>query len=166
MEEWREIPDTEYSVSSEGRIASRKRGGWRIIRPANNGWGYLKVGLRVGGVDRYRKVHHLVAEAFLGPRPTPAHVTNHKSGIRDDNRVENLEWVTRSENAHHRYDVLNHLGPRGEAHHNTNLTETDVRKIRERRAKGEKLTTIAADYGICFSSVSLIAKGKNWGWLA
>ena len=95
-EQWREIPDTHYSVSDFGRVVSRYRGG-RILRPGNRN-GYLMVVLQGNGNVLYRSIHILVATAFLGPRPTPRHQVNHKNGIRIDNRVENLEWVTAREN--------------------------------------------------------------------
>lgn len=166
-EVWKEIPNTDYSVSDQGRVASRKFGKWRVMKRRRNSEGYMHAGLCGGsGKQRNVKIHVLVAEAFLGPRPTPHHQINHKNGARGDNRVENLEWCTPKENVRHRFDVLGQIGRRGERNNTAKLTETYVREIRVRVLAGEKRGSIAADYGIDQSSVSDIATGKSWGWLS
>lgn len=165
MEEWREIPGTLYSVSSEGRVESRKRGRVKILRLCLGSNGYYHVTIFRSSKRDMQAVHVLVAEAFLGPRPTPGHEVNHKDGIKTNNQVANLEWVTHSENQRHRCDVLKHGNARGEAHGFAKVTEAEVREIRVRRAAGESLAAIAADYGIGISSVCMIAKGQHWAWL-
>lgn len=164
-EEWREIPGTDYSVSSEGRVASRKKGGWRVMKGSPDSRGYMCVCLRGGGGQRTAKVHRLVAEAFLGSKPSPKHEINHKNGTRDDPRVANLEWVTSSENRIHRYSVLKHGAARGKKASCVKVAEEDVREMRVRYAAGELQRAIAADYGIHQTAVSLIVRRVNWAWL-
>jgi uncharacterized protein involved in copper resistance len=56
-----------------------------------------------------KRVHVLISENFLGPRPTLQHETNHKNGNKLDNRLANLEWITKSENGKHAWKLkLNH----------------------------------------------------------
>ncbi len=94
-EVWRPIKGFPYDVSNMGRVrrsqgASLPKG--RPLHPTNHG-GYLVVRLWKNG-DHLREIHRLVLEAFVGPCP-PNHQSNHINGRRDDNQVENLEWVTK-----------------------------------------------------------------------
>lgn len=96
--EWREVVGyPRYQVSNEGQVIGPRFG---LMHPSISVKGYCYVTLD----DRKNKfVHRLVAEAFLGPSDKQV---NHKNGVRSDNRVENLEWVTPSENQKHAFAVL------------------------------------------------------------
>ena len=67
--------------------------------------GYKSVGLCKNSVLRHKQVHRLVAEAFI-PNPEKKPEVNHKNGIKTDNRVENLEWVSHQENLNHARNIL------------------------------------------------------------
>lgn len=67
--------------------------------------GYMKCALSKNGKTKHYFVHRLVAETYIKNILNKKQV-NHKNGIKNDNRVENLEWVTSSENIRHRIDVL------------------------------------------------------------
>lgn len=67
--------------------------------------GYLKCALSKNGKTKYYFVHRLLAEAFID-NPLDLPQVNHKNGVKNDNRLENLEWVTASQNIRHRIDVL------------------------------------------------------------
>lgn len=167
METWKDVPGTnaEYQVSSEGRVASRKYGKWRVLRQCRDGNGYFRVRAQTGGRRYTYKVHRLVALAFLGPPPTPAHEVNHKNGIKTDPRSENLEWVTRSENLQHAFDLLGRESPRGEAHGRSKLVEVEVRGIRTQLAAGKTQGAVATAYGVSREHIGRIARGQRWGWL-
>ena len=92
--------DFDYTVSSTGSIKRIKTG--KLIKQGNVN-GYKNVCLSKNGKHHYFRVHRMVAELFL---KKTGEVVNHKNGIKDDNRVENLEWCTHSENLIHSYRVL------------------------------------------------------------
>lgn len=97
-EEWSDTRDG-ARVSSVGRIQNRDG---VIFTPKPRRDGYIQVQIASGNY----LVHRLVAEAFLPSPPTPEHVeVNHKDGDPTNNRVDNLEWCTKTENVQHSYDT-------------------------------------------------------------
>ena len=91
-----------YFISNLGRVKSVKHHD-RILRQYINSKGYLKIHPYLDGKKRSYFVHRLVGENFIvKDRP----FINHKNGIKTDNRVDNLEWVTHSENLLHASRVL------------------------------------------------------------
>lgn len=103
METWKNIQGWEgiYQVSNFGRLKSFKshpKG--RILSNTNKKGGYFSVVLCYKDKRRYVRMHRLVAEAFL-PNYENKPEVNHKDGNKQNNHVDNLEWVTHSENLSH-----------------------------------------------------------------
>lgn len=99
-----------YEVSSSGRVRSTKVSPkfptGRVLRPNTHGNGYVRIPLYDNGTCRLHWIHRLVAEAFLGDAPSPAHQVNHIDGDKANNHLSNLEYVTPSENKLHSIHVL------------------------------------------------------------
>lgn len=98
---WKEIdgfPD--YEVSNLGRVCSFKGKYPKILKPWKNSCGYLAVGICTGRKRVMKRVHRLVAEAFI-PNLKNKPEVNHIDEDKLNNVAENLEWVTRRENCNH-----------------------------------------------------------------
>ena len=84
-----------YEVTCSGEVINTTTG--KVLKPFNNGWGYLYVSLSKNGKVKKYKVHRLVAEAFI-PNPLNLPCINHKDENPLNNNVENLEWCTHEYN--------------------------------------------------------------------
>lgn len=161
MEEiWKDIPNYEgiYQASNLGRIKSLKFGKERVLRHGLHKVGYCYIYLYKRGKGITNLVHRLVAIAFLGESDLQV---NHKNGIKSDNRLENLEYCTGSENNKHAYDIGLKAGRKGENNPSSKLTRACVERIKYGH-QGMTQRAIAEIYGITQSQVSLIRLGKNW----
>ena len=103
MEEWRDIPGYEsfYQVSNLGNVRSIRFNKVRNMKSWDS-HGYRAVELCINNNRYIVGVHQLVALAFI-PNPGNKPEVNHKDRNRSNNNVENLEWVTQSENVAHAY---------------------------------------------------------------
>ena len=103
----------DYEVSNIGNVRSNKGKTPRVLKPfaygakkdENTRGKYLSVTLMKNGIGKSYAVHRLVALAFI-PNPDNLPQVNHINGVRNDNRVENLEWCDNSYNIWHSYNVL------------------------------------------------------------
>ena len=101
MEKWKAIEGTNgaLEVSTYGRVKSNLRDG-RILKPTVDEKGYLRLRVTLDGVKKSYKVHRLVAQTFIENPDGKAQV-NHKDGNKQNNCVDNLEWMSNKENANH-----------------------------------------------------------------
>ena len=97
---WSKIPGSHYSVSINGEVRNDLTG--QIKTPHKNGSGYYDVHLYDNSKSTVHKIHRLVADAFI-PNPEDKPCINHIDGNKTNNNVDNLEWVTHSENMKHAY---------------------------------------------------------------
>jgi hypothetical protein len=136
MEEWRTIEKyPRYQVSNLGRVKSfywDKVNG-KIKKQVLNVGGYPAISVQIKGrICRLLPVHRFVAKAFI-PNPENKAEVNHISCDKADNRVENLEWVTRTENIRHAFANGLYNPKRG-----ATLTDEQVLEVREYKALGTR----------------------------
>ena len=160
-----------YSISSIGRVRRETPGvgaavKGSILKPRFSSDGYSRIRLSDSGIAKLFSVARLVASAFI-PNPDNKATVNHKNGIRDDNRIENLEWATQSENNYHSFKQLGRKSPRGEAQGASKLKESDIREIRAWWKTGD-VTQIALGkrWGVHPSQIANIVKLKQWAHVA
>lgn len=158
-EQWKPVVGFEglYEISSIGRVmrvgatVSGRKPPY-ILKPRHSTDGYIQSTLANNGVVKQVTNHRLVAAAFLG-YDRPYLQVNHRNGVRDDNRVENLEWVTIRENLHHSYSVLNRKVWR-------KLTNDQVADIKYRSSLGVSNRRLARDFGVVQHTIIALLKGR------
>lgn len=143
MELWREIVGSngDYAVSNQGRVKNTKTG--RILKPCIDHRGYGRVCLFTMDRDKRYRVHRLVAQAFI-PNPYNLPQVNHKDGNKQNNTVENLEWITNEDNMRHA---------------NTNGLREGHHLFCESKKKGVIATNIETGEEIEFDSILAARKG-------
>lgn len=160
-----------YRISSFGRLTSlcksvrgkaRNRRKEKVLKPHRNSYtgyyAYVFSSWGNGEKDKRENIHRLVALHFI-PNPDCLPEVNHKDGDKLNNRVDNLEWVTREQNIQHGF--INGLikTPKGEAAHNSKLTEKIVLEIFNSKIGPRKLSR---DTGIPYSCIAGIRNGNTW----
>jgi hypothetical protein len=177
MEIWKDIPGYEgfYQASNLGRIKSlariecRKSGASyqireRILSTPLNTNGYPNVNLCMRGERRLWRVHRLIALAFLSSHyPLSHNEINHINGNKTDNRVENLERCSRSENGKHAHATGLNRGVKGHNHPMAKLTNAQAEEIRKKYSPFKyTMQMLAKEYGISDSNICGIIKNKRY----
>jgi hypothetical protein len=155
-----------YEVSSHGNI--RRRGGKdcagrtrpaRIVKSWITGIGYLQVMLQADRQRWYPTVHRLVAETFL-PNEDLTLEVHHINGVKTDNRLENLKWVTKKENQLHCVSMSKKR--HGDQHYSAKLTTENVINIRRELLSGTVANILARTYGVSGNAISNIKHDRTW----
>lgn len=150
------IYDKRYSVSNIGRVRGQYN---QLLIPRLHKQGYLRV--RIG--NKQCLVHRLVAETFI-PNPDNKATVNHISAKKDDNRVENLEWATQSENNRHALRLNLRFFTRKMWESCTKghkLSKRQVKDIRDKYNAGTPQYKLADEYKVSRAQICRIISGKS-----
>lgn len=159
-----------YAVCREGHFYTCKntnmsklmfKDHWRKLKDRIDTKGYYQFACFNGKQKKYILCHKVVALAFLD-KPNHTTEVNHKNGIRNDNRIENLEWVNRSANIKHAYSSLGREPARGTKNGKAKLNDDDVREIRKLCNNGISQRSVAKMFKTHHSIISGIMLGKRW----
>lgn len=149
MEQWKVVCDfPDYEASNEGNIRKKKTG--REVKQYTNANGYKMVWVYIEGKRVNKYVHRLVATAFLG-LPKNNEEVNHKNGVRGDNNINNLEWVTHIDN----------ICQREEARQNIKCARLNLRILRVRNDLTQE--EMAKITGVNRMTYAFIENGERMG---
>lgn len=166
---WKDFPDFEglYQACTDGQVRSVDHNTMgkdgeihhikgRILKPSTDKDGYLYVILLKNNIRYTKKIHKIIATTFI-PNPNNLPVINHKNEIKDDNRVENLEWCTVQYNSNYG-TVRDRIREKKHATMGIPIVQLtvngDVVKI-------WKSAAIASDFGYSRSCINSCLKGRN-----
>ncbi len=158
-ERWAPLPEFEgrYEISTHGRIRNPR---WknRLVTAPITKYGYRVAMLRLNGKQRGIRLGRWVAMTFI-PNPENKTEVNHKNGVKTDDSVGNLEWVTARENQLHAAHVLGRIGENtGPA----KLTDEAVINARNVLYYTKTNAEIAAILGVKQTAIGRMMTGRTW----
>ena len=153
--------NSDFVLYSDGRMFSVKSNIFLKTRVRRHG--YLAYLFRdiTDNKRRAFSIHRLLAEHFI-PNPKNYPEINHINGIKTDNRIENLEWCTRSHNCKHAVDTGLHEPLRGETHPKAKVTEKQVLEIRKLKKEGYRNFELQEIFKTTKDTIQDIVRRKSW----
>jgi hypothetical protein len=156
----RQIGDTEYFADEQGNVYKNNY----KMKIRLNKKGYNQIGLTINKKQKQYKVARLIAQTFI-PNPLNKPCVNHINGKKNDDRVENLEWVTHSENCLHAYQTKLHGGTKGEINGSAKLNRTLVEWIRRNYIPFDKdfgIMAISKKLGRGYKTIQRVINNQSW----
>jgi len=165
---WKPIEGFEglYDISSHGRVFTHQQFGKghreaRIRKQFLKSNGYLRVNLSKNNTQKGFYIHRLVAQNFIeNPENKPQ--VNHIDCVKTNNHVNNLEWTSAKENVSHAWNNGLYNCHVGQNHHNSRLSNTQVKEIKTLLKEGVTQSYISKLYNISEKHVSKINVGYIW----
>lgn len=166
------IHDNRHEVSNFGRIRSlfilkrinnisNGRPKIKIVNTYISCGGYIRVDLRTINKDKTYRVHRLVAESFI-PNSENKPQVNHINGIKNYNRVENLEWCSAHDNMLHAYKIGLIKPLLGENKCNAKLKERDIIEIRNLYKNNISIKSLSEQFNVNTKTIFSIVNFKRW----
>ena len=174
MEIWKDVKGLEdyYQVSNLGNVRSKERfvirgrgGRYKVecknLNPSINSDGYFTGIFSVDKRPINYKVHRILAESFIGEIPIGFEV-NHINGIKSDNRLENLEVVSKSKNIKHAFDLGLNKPRRGELNGMCKINSEKAKSVKEMTFMGFTESQISMKLNVSIHTVRDIRRGRTW----
>ena len=150
--EWREVKEySNYEVNQLGEIRHKKR--QKILKPRDNNGGYQYVNFKINGKNTNFAVHRIVANAFI-PNPNGYTEVNHKDYNKKNNCVDNLEWVSSSQNKQHSYLKQENKKTRGKAVNQYTKEGIFLKTF-------DSVSDAAKELGCCVAAISNCCLGRT-----
>lgn len=169
--EWKPLVNYEnsYEISNFGeirgidRISGKRKGvvKGKLLKQSLNHKNYLEVRLYKNSKSMTKVVHRLVALSFI-PNPLNLPQVNHIDGNKSNNRVENLEWVSNSQNQLHAYKIGLQPSRAGEKNNNASITDVEVTNYKLLYNSGMSVIEISKNTDIPLSKIRAIIYGTSW----
>lgn len=158
----KEFPN--FEISNTGKLRNIKTG--TTYRQYKNHNGYYQVCVSLGGKNNKKvfKIHKAVAETFI-PLVENRTLVNHKDGNKENNNVDNLEWVTSQENVLHALKIGAIVPKQGTERAQARFTEEEIRYIRSCHVAKDKefgCSALARKFNVNHSCISDIIHNKSY----
>ena len=162
---WKDIPgyDGIYLISNLGNVKSLKYNKERILKSSCNKSGYLGLNLYKNNKPKAKEIHRLLMEVFKSDSYIEGYEVNHINGIKTDNKLENLEWVSHKYNTQHAFDIGLNIGFKNENNPNSKLNQKIVNIIRRAyKFKYFNQVELSRLFNVSQANISEIILNKIW----
>ena len=156
---WKQIENFDYEINKIGEV--RRISSKRVKKPYLRKDGYIGIQLYKSKNEKLNfQLHRLIAIAFID-KPIGKEFINHKDSNRQNNTIDNLEWVTKQENIIHGYKS-GFASNRGSKNGFSKLNEEEVLEIRKKKIEGYTYQQLAALYNVSYNCIAGIIQKTNW----
>ena len=155
--------ETDYLISDSGLVYSLKNN--KYVKPQKNHRGYLRVGIYINGKAYRVSIHKMVINTF-GPQQKENQQVDHKDGNKENNDIDNLEWVSPSENIRRAFKLGLKSAFKGETHAASVYTDKFIDEMCKSISEGMSISEASRKFNFQRSYIYSIISGKNWAHIS